>query len=733
MSRTALALMLSLVLTRPAFTEEPAAFEREYEQLRKDRLQAWAAFQKEGRKASKAEDFQALAKKHPDLVWLPRLIDFAEKHATDPRAVLPALDVWHGGAPGQDPNIHERAIKLLVKHAGSKHLAGIVPTLTGQDETTARVLRAVVAKHPDPKTQARAARVLHRYLSDCDEKATEANLDAEYREKLEKQTSPQHVKDLIDRLHTNRKELRELKAVMEKHATLLPKLGVGFVLPDVAVIDLDGKKHKLKDYRGKVLLIHVFSIERNRCDWLYYVQQNNWSDEFKDRPIVRINISIDRDKETFTTWLRHHPLSDVNVWAGTESDFFADWLDEERSREQTYLVNAAGLIVMRSPATNDMFGPLDQKIQDLFTAMKVPPQPELKTPQVKDDKLSEAARAYEQLRLDFLYAGRRYGRAMLLARTEEEKRKAAQEYDWQSYAARSVELAEKYIKDPASFDMLAFRILRFARRHDDVDHDQALNLLGKYHADNPRMIELLRTTPFGYLTRAVFLNKVLDRNPDVKIQARACRMLKEFYETQAGSAERYLQADAQLQQAIRRRSGEAYIKELLEAMTKNQELRAKYIKLYKEKYEKVLPEFTVGKPILDAEFTTLEGKKVKLSELRGKIVYLNIFSVEENRPTFDRQREFAEKMKGKPFVIVNVSVDERKETFSDALARDPSPWINAWNGRRSELYADWMQQSHHTSYLIDSKGILRSHGIFWGDLPDTVADMLAEMERAKKR
>ncbi|HYT87201.1 MAG TPA: TlpA disulfide reductase family protein [Gemmataceae bacterium] len=197
-------------------------------------------------------------------------------------------------------------------------------------------------------------------------------------------------------------------------------------------------------------------------------------------------------------------------------------------------------------------------------------------------------------------------------------------------------------------------------------------------------------------------------------------------------AEQYLAANPQLQAAIRRRSGARYVEELLQALGKNQELRAKYVKLDNEEYAKVLPTFPVGQPMLDVALTTLDGKRFKLSELRGKVVYLNIFAAEDHRPMFDRQREFADTMKGKPFVIVNVSVDERKETFEHWLQRDPTPWVNVWCGRRSEVYADWLQQGYHTSYLIDAKGILRERGVFWGDLPDRAEELLAEIRpRAK--
>jgi peroxiredoxin len=722
----ALALLSSLFLMSAARAEDSPAL-RDFEKLQKEYEDVWREYAKKGRKAHSIEEVTAHAAKNPERSFTPRFLDLAEKYAADPASVLPALHVIHTTTPGQEAKLHERALAVLLKHPGSRHLISIVPTLNPLGEGDAKLLRAILAQHPDLKTQARAARVLIRYLSDCDEKGTEANLDEEYREKLEKQTSKAYVKNLIDRLHHNRRELQELNRQMqEKFTKLLPDLSPGRMIPDATVTDVEGKKHRLSELRGKLVLIHVFSVERNRPEWLYYMHQFYWADEFKGRPIVRVNICIDQKKETFTTWLRHHPIPDINVWAGTESDYYCDWLGEVRYQEQTFLVNADGIIKMRCAGTNELHGPLDNMIIDLFTQMKVPPRKLPQAPVVKDDKLSEAARAYEQFRLDFQYAGKRYQRAWMLARTDEEKRQASNDISWQKFGTRALDLAEKHIKDPVSFDLLAFRI-RHEANTDRAEYEQALNLLGKHYADSPRMIELLRPSAPGLVGGIVLVKRVLEKNPDKPIQSRSCRMLKEFYELQAGAAEHYLKANPELQKAIRRRSGEEYIKELVEALEKNKELRTKYVQLYKEKYANVVPVIAKDKPMLDTELTGLDGKKFKLSDLRGKIVYLNIFSVDEHRPTFSHQRIFSDQVKGKPFVIVNVSVDERKDLFEDYLRRDPTPWVNTWVGPHSKVYADWMMQGHQTTYLIDTKGTLRAWGIGWGDLPDKAEELLAEM------
>jgi peroxiredoxin len=733
MNPLAPALVLFLLGATPAAGDRPAVL-RDFDRLQEKRAAAWAAYSRKGSKARDIESLQALVKENPDLRFTPRILALAEKYAADPAAVVPALATLGCTAPDELKKPSERALAVILRHADSKYLIPAVPTLVHKDAVTATILTAVIAKHPDRKTQARACRLRLRDLSERIEKGTRADQDDDYRGLLERQTTPQYVRDLLARLPADRKEYLRLSRLLDGPlARLLPDLAPGHDLPDVAFTDVAGKKHRLRDFRGKILLVHVFDTTRHQPKWIYYAQQYYWADEHRGRPVVRVHVCVDARKETYDAWLRNHPLDGINVWAGPPSDFFADWLADERTQMQTYLVSPRGTIVMRSPATNDMHGPMDWEIREMLADLKVPaPGLPPAAPKVKGDGLSEAAKAYEQLRLDFRYGARRWERAFMLARDDDDKRRTSAEHSWATYAERAMELAEKYIDDPASFDLLAFRI-RLNANTSEESYVHALHLLGKHHAANPRMIELLQHTHFGRVSYAVFLSKVLEKNPDRKIQARACRMLRDFYEGRVGSAEQYLQADGQLRAAIRRRSGDAHVQELLNALANNKELRARYKKLFDEKYAHVLTEFKDGRPMPDAELTAMDGKKFKLSDLRGKVVYLNIFSAEDHRLMFDHQRALADRLKGKPFVLINLSVDERKEDFVWWLKRDPSPWVNAWCGRRSEFYTDWMNGTHPTSYLIDGKGVLRSRQASWGDLPDRAEELLAEMDGAARR
>jgi hypothetical protein len=64
-------------------------------------------------------------------------------------------------------------------------------------------------------------------------------------------------------------------------------------------------------------------------------------------------------------------------------------------------------------------------------------------------------------------------------------------------------------------------------------------------------------------------------------------------------------------------------------------------------------------------------------------------------------------MKGRPFVFVGVSADEKKETVRAFLKKHEMPWTHWWVGSSEGLMEDWQIGALPTIYLIDARGVLR--------------------------
>lgn len=115
-----------------------------------------------------------------------------------------------------------------------------------------------------------------------------------------------------------------------------------------------------------------------------------------------------------------------------------------------------------------------------------------------------------------------------------------------------------------------------------------------------------------------------------------------------------------------------------------------------------------GQPALDFAFTTLEGEKMKLSDLKGKVVYLD-FWASWCGPCM-RELPFAKKLKeafhDKDVVFLNVSIDEDMGAWKNAIQKHSIGGIHTcepggWQAPAAKLYG---VQGVPSYYLIDKNG-----------------------------
>ena len=90
------------------------------------------------------------------------------------------------------------------------------------------------------------------------------------------------------------------------------------------------------------------------------------------------------------------------------------------------------------------------------------------------------------------------------------------------------------------------------------------------------------------------------------------------------------------------------------------------------------------------------------------------------------EREMVERLKDKPFSLVSISVDEKKETLTDFLAREKMPWTHWWNGSEGCIIDDWDVKYYPTIYVLDAQGVIRHKDVGGEELEKAVGALLAE-------
>jgi len=132
-----------------------------------------------------------------------------------------------------------------------------------------------------------------------------------------------------------------------------------------------------------------------------------------------------------------------------------------------------------------------------------------------------------------------------------------------------------------------------------------------------------------------------------------------------------------------------------------------YVKMIPEKIQ-ARKQTTLGKMAPEFSATDFNGKKFNLSDYRGNYVLLEFWASWcvpcrlENPDLLKTYNTY----KDKRFVIIGISLDDKKEKWEKAILEDQLPWIhvsdlNAFNNRIAKLYG---VQPIPDNFLIDPKG-----------------------------
>ena len=170
-----------------------------------------------------------------------------------------------------------------------------------------------------------------------------------------------------------------------------------------------------------------------------------------------------------------------------------------------------------------------------------------------------------------------------------------------------------------------------------------------------------------------------------------------------------------------RKTGEFAAGRILAAETKGWplELLEPRVAEYKKQYPKSsnnaildkivadIKKFDPGQPAVDFSFKTLEGKDMKLSDLKGKVVYMDFWAswCGPCKGEMPHAKKIKEHFQGKDVVFLYVSIDEKEEAWKKGIEAMHISGIHArtpgWGGEIAKLY---QIQSVPAYFLIDKKG-----------------------------
>lgn len=135
---------------------------------------------------------------------------------------------------------------------------------------------------------------------------------------------------------------------------------------------------------------------------------------------------------------------------------------------------------------------------------------------------------------------------------------------------------------------------------------------------------------------------------------------------------------------------------------------------------RMAPPFTV---------TTLDGKRIAMDELQGKVVLLDFWATwcEPCREALPHIREVAKKFQGQPLVILSVSLDSDEQKWKQFIDKNQMTWPQyrdgSFDGSVAKLF--YVTSIPHT-FTIDADGVLQEEHVGDASIEGKLKKLLAQ-------
>jgi thiol-disulfide isomerase/thioredoxin len=139
----------------------------------------------------------------------------------------------------------------------------------------------------------------------------------------------------------------------------------------------------------------------------------------------------------------------------------------------------------------------------------------------------------------------------------------------------------------------------------------------------------------------------------------------------------------------------------------------------------------VGQPAPDFTATTLDGRTVRLAELRGKVVVLDFWATwcPPCRAMIPHERELVQKYAGKPLVFLGISADDDANGLHGFLRANGMTWPMVHDGPDGPLQQQYQVTYFPTLYVLDGQGVVRYRDVRDQALERAVARLVAGLAK----
>jgi thiol-disulfide isomerase/thioredoxin len=334
---------------------------------------------------------------------------------------------------------------------------------------------------------------------------------------------------------------------------------------------------------------------------------------------------------------------------------------------------------------------------------------------------------YQALCREYDQARGGYERALREAKSDEERQKVFDKsyVGPERYTHLFQALARLHPRDPAALDALVWI---GSRDPAGPEGQESMKILEKDYIRSDKLGSVCDAV--GYLPIAPaesFLRAVAEKNADRTVRARASFALALILKRWSDNAADLADAGTPIARQMARYFGEAVAERIRQnprEMTGEAERLFERVRetagdaVYRgsrlaEAADRALYEMrdlAVGKPAPEIEAPDLDGRPMKLSDFRGRVVVVNFWATwcGPCMALVPHERDLVRRLSGKPFVLLGVNGDDDREKAQQAMRREGMTWRSWWDGGTEGPTAHrWNVRAWPAIYVIDRQGIIR--------------------------
>ncbi len=124
----------------------------------------------------------------------------------------------------------------------------------------------------------------------------------------------------------------------------LTKLSKPIAAPNFTLIDMEGEKHQLSDYKGKTVIVNFWATWCPPCRAEMPSMEKAWH-KIKDQGIAMLAINVGEDEDTIFTFLGDYPAN-FTILLDQNSKVSELW--PLRGLPTTFIVDPKGIIVYQA-------------------------------------------------------------------------------------------------------------------------------------------------------------------------------------------------------------------------------------------------------------------------------------------------------------------------------------------------------------------------------------------------